>query len=110
MTVSFVAEDDSAMKLRYQQLLTARSHAYTTTRTMARQNRITPQLRDEIVDAVEHDLRIPVANILGFVDLLRDGGDTAFTDEQLEFLSRIEANCQTLLEMFERLRSLSRTQ
>ena len=77
---------------------------------MARQKRITPELRDEIIDAVEHDLRIPVANILGFVDLLRDGATVEFTDEQREFLSRIEANCQTLLAMFDRLRSLSRTQ
>jgi len=74
---------------------------------MTRHDRSTPQLRDEILDAVEHDLRIPVANILGFVDLLRDGGEVALTAEQLEFLSRIEANCQTLLAMFERLRSLS---
>ena len=75
---------------------------------MARQKRITPELLDEIIDAVEHDLRIPVANILGFVDLLRDGQEVAFTDEQREYLSRIEANCQTLLAMFDRLRTLSR--
>ena len=63
--------------------------------------------RDEIIGALAHDLRIPVANILGFVDLLRDGATVEFTDEQREFLSRIEANCQTLLAMFERLRALA---
>jgi K+-sensing histidine kinase KdpD len=65
----------------------------------------TPRLpRDEILRAFEHDLRIPVANILGFVDLLRDAADAAFTHEQLEFFERIEDNCRTLLAMCDRLR------
>jgi signal transduction histidine kinase len=58
---------------------------------------------DEIIRALEHDLRNPVANILGFVDLLRDAQGTAFTGEQLEFLGRIEDNCRALLLMMTRL-------
>jgi signal transduction histidine kinase len=65
--------------------------------------------RDEILRAFEHDLRIPVANILGFVDLLRDTAATPFSREQLEFFERIEDNCRTLLAMCERLRAVART-
>jgi signal transduction histidine kinase len=59
---------------------------------------------DELVRALDHDLRNPVANILGFVDLLRDAPGAPVSGEQLEFLDRIEENCHTLLELFERLR------
>src|SRR5215470_9754574 len=62
---------------------------------------------DDIVKALDHDLRNPVANILGFVDLLRDTPGAAFTGEQLEFLTRIEDNCRTLLEMLTRLRDVA---
>ena len=62
---------------------------------------------DDIVRALDHDLRNPVANILGFVDLLRDTPGASFTGEQLEFLTRIEDNCRTLLEMLTRLRDVA---
>jgi signal transduction histidine kinase len=60
---------------------------------------------DEIVRALDHDLRNPVANILGFVDLVRDAPDGALSREQLEFLDRIDENCWMLLKMFEQLRA-----
>ena len=62
---------------------------------------------DDIVKALDHDLRNPVANILGFVDLLRDTPGAAFTGEQLEFLGRIEDNCRTLLIMMARLSAVA---
>lgn len=62
---------------------------------------------DALVRALDHDLRNPVGNILGFVDLLRDTPGADFTGEQLEFLSRIEDNCRTLLEMMTRLRDVA---
>lgn len=65
---------------------------------------------DDIVRALDHDLRNPVANILGFVDLLRDTPGVAFTGEQREFLDRIEDNCRTLLGMMERLAVAARAQ
>jgi signal transduction histidine kinase len=58
---------------------------------------------DDIIRALDHDLRSPVANILGFVDLLRDA-PSAFSGEQLEFLARIEDNCRVLLDTVSRLR------
>ena len=62
---------------------------------------------DDIMRALDHDLRNPVANILGFVDLLRDTPGAEFTGEQLEFLTRIEDNCRTLLDMMAHLRDVA---
>jgi signal transduction histidine kinase len=62
---------------------------------------------DDIVRALDHDLRNPVSNILGFVDLLRDTPGATFSGEQLEFLGRIEDNCKTLLDMLRRLRDIA---
>jgi signal transduction histidine kinase len=62
---------------------------------------------DDIVRALDHDLRNPVSNILGYVDLLRDTPGTTFSGEQLEFLGRIEDNCKTLLDMLRRLRDIA---
>jgi signal transduction histidine kinase len=75
---------------------------------MATCDRIDGTSLDELLRALDHDLRSPVANILGFVDLLRDSPSPVFTGEQLEFLGRIEDNCRILLEMFERLRATTR--
>lgn len=76
---------------------------------MTSYQRSTDSSLDEIIRALDHDLRSPVANILGFVDLLRDTPSAAFTGEQLEFLARIEDNCRMLLEQLERLRAAARS-
>lgn len=62
------------------------------------------QAADQLIRALDHDLRNPVANILGFVDLLRETPGASYNAEQLEFMSRIEDNCQALLDMIQRLR------
>lgn len=59
---------------------------------------------DQLLRALDHDLRNPVANILGFVDLLRETPGVSYNAEQLDFMSRIEDNCQTLLAMIDHLR------
>ena len=63
---------------------------------------------DDLLRALDHDLRNPVANILGFVDLLRDTPGASYNAEQLELMTRIEDNCQVLLEMIQRLRDTVR--
>jgi signal transduction histidine kinase len=57
----------------------------------------------EIRRGLDHDLRNPVANILGFVDLVRAADGAALSGDQQEFLRRIEENCHTLLAMLEQL-------
>ena len=67
-----------------------------------------PESLEEIQRGLDHDLRTPVANVLGFVDLVREAPGSALTPDQLEFLSRIEENCQQLLDMLSRLAALAR--
>lgn len=57
----------------------------------------------EVLRGLDHDLRNPVANILGFVDLVRIAQGAALTAEQELFLERIDDNCHQMLAMLERL-------
>jgi signal transduction histidine kinase len=57
----------------------------------------------EVLRGLDHDLRNPVANILGFVDLVRIAQGAALTAEQEMFLERIDDNCNQLLEMLAKL-------
>ena len=56
-----------------------------------------------VLRGLDHDLRTPVANILGFIDLVRDAPGSALSGDQQLFLERIEDNCRQLLEMLEAL-------
>ena len=67
-----------------------------------------PESLEEIRRGLDHDLRTPAANILGFIDLVRETPGSALTPDQLEFLSRAEENCQQLLDMLGRLAALAR--
>lgn len=64
---------------------------------------------EQLARALGHDLRTPIANILGFADLIRDTPEVTLTAEQIEFLDRIDENCRTLLDTLERLAKLVRT-
>ena len=57
----------------------------------------------ELVRALEHDLRNPVGNILGYVDLLRNVEGPPLSEEQREFLARIEENCTAVLRLLDQL-------
>jgi signal transduction histidine kinase len=56
-----------------------------------------------VMRGLEHDLRTPVANILGFADLIRVAEGSALTVDQELFLQRIEENCNGLMAQLERL-------
>lgn len=58
---------------------------------------------DDLIEGLQHDLRNPISNILGYTDLVRQQADAPLNDEQEVFLSRIEDNCRSLLSLLERL-------
>ncbi|SKC82487.1 sensor histidine kinase [Krasilnikoviella flava] len=53
------------------------------------------RIQDEFIGLVSHELRTPLASILGYVDLLRLGGDR-LDDEQRGYLAVVERNARRL--------------
>jgi signal transduction histidine kinase len=63
--------------------------------------------RDEFLANITHELRTPLAAILGFTDLLRDDFKDA-PQESREWLQRIHANAMTLYRLIVQLLDFSR--
>ena len=53
----------------------------------------------ELLTALEHDVKNPVGNILGYLALMRDDPHAALSDTQADFLGRIEHNCEIILRL-----------
>ena len=52
--------------------------------------------KDEFVASVSHELRTPLTSILGYLEMMVDGGAGELTREQLSFLATIERNSTRL--------------
>jgi signal transduction histidine kinase len=65
--------------------------------------------RDEFLANITHELRTPLAAILGFVEMLTDYRDIT-VQEQREWLQRIQANATTLYRLIVQLLDFSRMQ
>lgn len=48
---------------------------------------------------LSHDIRNPVGNVLGYVELLRDNPSTQLSKDQAHFLDRISENCTLVLDL-----------
>lgn len=64
--------------------------------------------KDSFVSAVSHELRTPITNLVGYLELLRDGSYGDLSIEQDQALSRIELNSQRLLALIDDLLTLAR--
>ena len=53
-----------------------------------------------LLTRLEHDVRNPIGNVLGYVDLLREAD--ALSTDQLQLLEGIERNCEVVLQVMER--------
>lgn len=56
-----------------------------------------------LVEGLNHDLRNPISNILGYADLVRQQARSPLSEDQESFLCRIEENCRSVLTLLERL-------
>ena len=63
--------------------------------------------KDAFVSSVSHELRTPITNIVGYLELLRDGAYGVPSDPQDEALGRISSNSHRLLELIDDLLTLS---
>jgi signal transduction histidine kinase len=57
------------------------------------------RLEDEFVALISHELRTPLSSVLGYLELLRDGGDALWSEEKLGFLDFAERNANRLLRL-----------
>lgn len=64
--------------------------------------------KDSFVAAVSHELRTPITNLMGYLELLRDGSYGRTTPEQDDALTRIELNSRRLLALIDDLLALAR--
>lgn len=76
--------------------LLSRAAAAVVERTRAA--RVLEQTKSDLVGIVTHDLKNPVANVVGYVDLLLDA-DQPLSDRQRNLLSRIKDNAMFMLEL-----------
>ncbi|PVG81035.1 hypothetical protein DDE18_19610 [Nocardioides gansuensis] len=65
------------------------------------------QIKDDFVSSVSHELRTPITSIMGYLELLEDGGFGELTPEQLDALSRVSGNSRRLLHLVDDLLTLS---
>lgn len=68
------------------------------------------QVKDAFVSSVSHELRTPITSILGYTEMLEDGGYGELGPEQLDAVRRLSANSTRLLSLIDDLLTLSRVQ
>lgn len=84
--------------------------ALETERQAVEQLREVDRLKDAFVSSVSHELRTPITSILGYTEVLEEGGLGELADPQLDAVRRISRNSQRLLNLISELLTLSRVQ
>jgi signal transduction histidine kinase len=66
--------------------------------------------KSDFISKISHELRSPLTSVIGYVELLADGGPGEPTAEQARMYSIIERNSLRLLELIEDLLTMSRVE
>ncbi len=89
---------------------TALTEALKTEREAVDRLRQVDQLKDIFVSSVSHELRTPITSILGYLEILEDGGFGPLTPAQTNALTRVSGNSERLLALIDDLLLLSQVQ
>lgn len=68
------------------------------------------QVKDTFVSSVSHELRTPITSIMGYLEVLSDGGFGELSASQRSAVTRIDLNSKRLLLLIDDLLVLSRVQ
>jgi PAS domain S-box-containing protein len=68
------------------------------------------QAKDDFIATVGHELRTPLASILGYTELLQQGEGGPLNDDQALLLSRVESNAARLARLAEDLLTVARVE
>ncbi|WP_110181877.1 ATP-binding protein [Nocardioides solisilvae] len=67
-------------------------------------------VKDSFVSGVSHELRTPITSILGYLEMLEEGGFGPLRQGQVQALGRVKGNSRRLLSLIDDLLMLSRIQ
>ncbi|MDP3979834.1 MAG: hybrid sensor histidine kinase/response regulator, partial [Chlamydiota bacterium] len=68
------------------------------------------RLKDKFVSLVAHDLKSPMASILGFIRLIRTSAKNALSEKEQKMLSMTQDSAERMIAMVEELLDISRLQ
>ncbi|MDH5511207.1 MAG: response regulator, partial [Nitrospinota bacterium] len=66
------------------------------------------KIKDKFVTLVSHDLRAPLGNIMGMLEILKGKVNGVIKDADMFYLTRATENCYSLVKMIDRLLDISR--
>ena len=104
--VDFVVAPISAAALRGKVALFA--DLYVDTRERLDRVEKLARARNDFVARVSHEVRSPLASVIGYVELLRDEVPFGASAEQARMLAIVDRNCRRLLALIEDLLTMSR--
>lgn len=90
--------------------ITGRKQAEIELRQAKEQAESATKLKDKFVALVSHDLRSPIAMILGSLNLLRDEADSKMGVSHKTLLEKSVSTCEGLIKMIDQLLDISRLQ
>jgi signal transduction histidine kinase len=85
-----------------------RARLYEETRRQARELERANKLQADFSAMIAHDLRSPLVNILGVVEVMMQGVFGAVTEEQSKWLARLQANARGLVDLISDFLDLSK--
>ena len=79
-------------------------------RRAVEQLREVDRVKDAFVSSVSHELRTPITSILGYTEMLEEGGYGELAPAQLDAVQRVSTNSTRLLSLISELLTLSKVQ